>query len=160
VPAQQLAYAFIPDIRDYYPETARVSREQGTASLALCYDQQGKPVDVSVVKSSGFARIDSAAVRWGISVRIKPAIISGVARTGCVLIPVEFSLEQSLEPGEAGGAHLPDPPIIWPQVPPPPPPITVPHVPIPLPVRPIPLAPAAPPTSIPLSGEVGARLTL
>jgi len=144
VPAQLLAYAHIPATDDYYPEVSRALKEQGTVSLALCYNQQGKPVELSVVKSSGFSRLDSAALRWGRSVRIKPAIITGIARSGCVSIRAAFSLEPTQGSGESRGTQLSDPPIIWPRLPPPPPPI-----------GPIPLAPAVPPASIPLSREAG-----
>src|SRR5690606_18368504 len=79
-PPQQLLYAYIafkPDISDYYPADSRALGEQGTVSLVLCYDRDGKPADVTVVDSSGIDRIDEAAVRWGKAVRISPAIRNG-----------------------------------------------------------------------------------
>jgi protein TonB len=125
MPPQQLSYAFIaskPKISDYYPAAARAMGQQGTASLVLCYDQRGRPADVRVVTSSGFTKIDEAAVRWGMAVRISPAIKDGVVQSGCVYVPAKFSLENVEEPPDQSDG-IPPPAIIWPPLPPSPPPV-------------------------------------
>jgi TonB family protein len=114
--------AFKPDISDYYPAAARAMGEQGTASLVLCYDQRGRSIDVTVVNSSGFTRLDDAAFKWGKAVRVNPAVKDGAAQPGCVFVPAKFSLEKSQEPDQGVGT-LPLPAVIWPLPPPSPPPV-------------------------------------
>jgi TonB family protein len=122
-PPQQLPYAYIafkPDTSDYYPADSRALGEQGTVSLVLCYDRDGKPADVSVVNSSGIDKIDEAAVRWGKAVRISPAIRNGASKADCVWVPAKFSLERVQEPPDQVEGSIPTPAIIWPSLPPPP----------------------------------------
>jgi TonB family protein len=121
IPENYVFIASKPDISDYYPAAARAVGEQGTASLVLCYDQMGKPDNVRVVNSSGFNRIDEAAVRWGRAVRVRPAIKDGEAQPGCVFVPAKFSLEKSQEPPDQDEVGLPPPAVIWPPLPSPPP---------------------------------------
>jgi protein TonB len=140
-------FAFKPQVEDYYPSASRSLKEQGTTTIRLCYDEQGRTNQVTMVESSGFSRLDEAAVRWGKAVRVTPGIDRGQPQPDCHKIPVKFSLEKEksqepadprwelvLPPGEAA----------------PPPPVII--VPPPLwgPAEPIPLAPSLPEKSIPL----------
>lgn len=45
-----------------YPPAARRAGEEGTVRLKVLVDEKGRPKDVSVATSSGFARLDEAAV--------------------------------------------------------------------------------------------------
>lgn len=103
-------YAFKPLVDDYYPSASRSQKEQGTTKLELCYDDQGRSTQVKVGESSGFAKLDQAALRWGKSVRIAPGLLGGRPRPGCVSIPVKFSLEKSREPDDQGEPMLINPP--------------------------------------------------
>jgi protein TonB len=123
IPTNYVFIASKPNISDYYPAAARAVGEQGTASLVLCYDQMGRPDNVRVVSSSGFNRIDEAAVRWGKAVRIRPATKDGEAQPGCVVVPARFSLEKSQEPPEQSEGGLLPPAVIWPSLPPSPSPV-------------------------------------
>lgn len=141
------AYAFTPNLDDYYPSASRSLNEQGTSRIELCYDERGRPVEVTLAESSGFKRLDDAAVRYGKAVRMRPGTIDGKAQPGCVKFFVRFSLVDPRDgsPGRGEGALPPVqvPPVLV-DIPPPPPP--------PPPVRqiPIPLAPSPPVQSIPL----------
>ncbi len=47
-----------------YPFVSRRLREQGTLRLKLMLDEKGLVTDAVVVNSSGFQRLDEAAVKW------------------------------------------------------------------------------------------------
>jgi TonB family protein len=107
-------YAYKPDPADYYPASSGVRKEQGITKIKLCYDLHGVPFEVTVVESSGFTRLDEAAVRYGKAVRIKPELVDGQPLTGCVTVPVRFAPKGSPEPPDQGEG-LPSPQV---QVPP------------------------------------------
>lgn len=76
-----------------YPLESRRRREQGTVILAITLDTEGKVATVTLSKSSGFDRLDKAALdavrRW----RWSPTIRGGeaVAVRGIVEIPFELT---------------------------------------------------------------------
>ena len=51
-----------------YPPASRRAGEEGTTVLRVLVDERGRPGDISIVQSSGFARLDQSAVdairRW------------------------------------------------------------------------------------------------
>jgi TonB family protein len=102
-------YVFKPDPADYYPATSRALNEEGLTKVRLCYDLQGVPSEVTVDTSSGFPRLDAAAVRYGKAVRIRPGTVNGQPQPGCVVVPVRFSPKKSPQPPEQGG-EVPLPP--------------------------------------------------
>jgi protein TonB len=59
-PAQDLKTA--NRVEPIYPSASRRAGEQGTVRLKVLVDANGRPHDVNVVKGSGFARLDDAAV--------------------------------------------------------------------------------------------------
>lgn len=91
-------FALKPPVQDYYPVVSRMLDEQGTTTVRLCYDDQGVPGQVTVAESSGFARLDAAALRWGQAVRIRPGVFRGQPRPACVRIFAVFSLKGNQEP--------------------------------------------------------------
>lgn len=120
-PNAAAGYAFRPDPADYYPAASGAMNEAGLVKIRLCYDINGKPVEVAVAETSGFARLDAAALRYGKAVRIRPARRDDQPIADCVTVPVQFSPPQRLAEGEA----KPLPPVQVPPVlvaPPPPPP--------------------------------------
>ena len=125
IPAVVPRYAFKPHVQDYYPSVSRELREQGTTKIRLCYDEQGTPNPVTVDESSGSERLDEAAVRWGMAVRVTPGLYDSRPQPACVKIPVKFSLEKSAEPPdwreELLLPPLEAPPIVIDVSPPPPP---------------------------------------
>lgn len=56
-----------------YPAESRVAGEQGTVVLRIRVNAEGKPVEVTVLTSSGFPRLDRAAVEGGWRSRIERA---------------------------------------------------------------------------------------
>ncbi len=98
IPVSPPRYAFKPLVEDYYPAVSRNLKEQGITKLKLCYDDRGSSNQVTVDRSSSFARLDEAAVRWGKAVRIVPGLLRGQPQPGCVAVPREVLL------GEIPGA--------------------------------------------------------
>jgi protein TonB len=77
-----------------YPQEALRAGAEGTVILRVLVDETGKPVDVSIEKSSGNRALDNAAraqVRrhW----RFQPAMEAGTATQAIGLVPVTFSLQ-------------------------------------------------------------------
>ncbi len=56
-----------------YPPESRAAGEHGTVILRLVVDGSGRPTGVSVVKSSGFPRLDRAAIQAGWRCRVRDA---------------------------------------------------------------------------------------
>jgi protein TonB len=75
-----------------YPAESKRAGEEGVVLLAVHVDQQGRPASVRVRRSSGFSRLDRAAVtavhRW----RFKPAKVAGMPVASEVEVPVRFQL--------------------------------------------------------------------
>lgn len=126
-PLPELVHA--PLIDDYYPPVSRTLGEQGSVTLRLCYDVQGKVISSTVEQSSTFKRIDDAAVKMGRAYRVKPNVINGQPQSGCTLVPLEFFLEQPVTPANGGEGQsstrptLPPGPFTPKPLPPPPPPV-------------------------------------
>ena len=78
-----------------YPEEARLLSHQGTVLLELMISTQGDVTVANIVRSSGFAELDSAAVSWVLAHwKYKPAIQGGVAVTSRTQAAVRFDLRQ------------------------------------------------------------------
>jgi len=89
-----------PDFRaDYlrnpapaYPRIARKLGEEGEVLLKVLVNPQGRPITVELDTSSGFARLDKAAIeavqRWS----FVPARRAGRATEAWVIVPIVFNL--------------------------------------------------------------------
>jgi protein TonB len=75
-----------------YPPEARRQRQEGVVLISVEVDADGRPVEVSLARSSGFPLLDEAAVqavrRW----TFEPARAGGLAVSSHVEVPVRFSL--------------------------------------------------------------------
>lgn len=76
-----------------YPLAARRSREQGAVHVRVRVDERGHPDRLVVVRSSGAARLDEAALATVRATRFKPYTEDGVARPFWVVMPLVFELE-------------------------------------------------------------------
>jgi protein TonB len=77
-----------------FPRVSRELGEQGTVRLRVLVDEQGRPREIEVAKSSGFSRLDQAAISALRATRFKPYQEGGVALQRWVLTPVTFNLEE------------------------------------------------------------------
>jgi protein TonB len=75
-----------------YPESARRRGQQGRVLLQVDVSAQGKPVEVSVAQSSGFASLDDAALRAVQQWQFVPATRGGTPVPAVADVPVRFRL--------------------------------------------------------------------
>lgn len=113
-----------PLAKDWYPPTAIASGQQGTVTLRLCHDLQGRVTLAELAQRSGFESLDRAAMLMGKQYRFRPNLINGQPQPACALIPVVFLLKDVEE--SASLAERPNdlrPPVTTPPPPAPPPPV-------------------------------------
>ena len=99
-PAQSLLPKTIPPSAVQYivppaPLYSRISakmRESGKAVVRVFIDEAGLPRNVQLAVSTGFARLDDAALAAVRNCRFKPYLENGAAVAGWAAIPIEFEL--------------------------------------------------------------------
>ncbi len=84
----------IPPVRSY-PRASREMGEQGNVMLRVLVDEQGRPVEILVAKSSGYPRLDQHAVMAMRAARFRPYMEGGVARRMWAPAPFNFTLEDN-----------------------------------------------------------------
>jgi len=99
VPAPSLPRTIPPSAVQYLvppaPVYSRISarmRESGKALVRVFIDEAGLPHDVQLAASTGFARLDDAALVAVRRCRFKPYLENGVAVAAWAAIPIEFEL--------------------------------------------------------------------
>jgi len=79
--------------RPDYPPDAKSAGQQGVVMISVEVDSSGAPSSVQVSRSSGFPRLDEAAVaavrRW----RFEPSRIGGIPVAGRAEVPIRFNLQ-------------------------------------------------------------------
>ena len=81
----------LPDI--VYPASSRRLNEQGLVIVAVHVDAAGVPQEVRLTQSSGFDRLDRAALAGVRRARFKPYTEGGQPTAGWARIPIPFELE-------------------------------------------------------------------
>ena len=89
-----------------YPIEAVKLGHQGTTTVRLVINSEGKIVAVSVGKSSGFPELDQAAMDAAWNWTFRPGWLRGVAVGGVVEVPVGFALSV-IEPKHASSTKRP-----------------------------------------------------
>jgi protein TonB len=84
----------VPSPDDYYPATSKHLREAGVAGINACYENTGRVITAAVAQSSGYSRLDEAAIRLVRLVRVRPGTVDGKVVTGCLVLPIEFRLQE------------------------------------------------------------------
>ena len=77
-----------------YPRPSRPFHEAGRVMVRVYIDEAGMPRTVQVSQSSGFARLDDAAVAAVQKARFKPYTENGRPTAGWAFIPLVFDLEK------------------------------------------------------------------
>jgi protein TonB len=90
IPPSAVQY-LVPPAPVYSRISARM-RESGKALVRVFIDEAGLPHDVQLATSTGFARLDDAALTAVRHCRFKPYLDNGVAVAGWAAIPIEFEL--------------------------------------------------------------------
>jgi protein TonB len=93
VEISSVEYVRAPEPR--YPPSSRAAREEGLVLLRVVVDERGRAGDVTVLKSSGHARLDEAALAAVRRALFKPYLEDGVARAAVVTVPIEFAVRSS-----------------------------------------------------------------
>lgn len=75
-----------------YPNMSRRLREVGTVQLRVRVSISGQPLEIQLAKSSGYARLDEAALTAVKKWTFQPASRSGAPVEAWALVPIEFSL--------------------------------------------------------------------
>lgn len=76
-----------------YPAFSKRAGETGTVHVDVLIDEKGLPVEVTIRKSSGYPRLDDAAVAAARGALFSPHMENGVARRATATIPFVFELE-------------------------------------------------------------------
>jgi protein TonB len=91
LPSSDAAYLNNP--RPGYPSISRRMGEQGKVLLRVMVSEQGLPQQIEIKTSSGYERLDKAAItsvqRW----RFVPGKRNGVPEAMWYIVPVNFVLE-------------------------------------------------------------------
>ncbi len=84
--------SYVKKINPQYPRASQNLREKGTVILVLSVNEKGQPVQVEISKSSGYKRLDEAAMQAAQRSRFKPYQKNGSASSFRVKVPIEFKL--------------------------------------------------------------------
>lgn len=74
-----------------FPQEAKKSGIKGTVFLLVEVDENGRPVSVSIRRTSGYELLDTAALRTVRGWRFEPARLDGQAVTSRAEVPVRFA---------------------------------------------------------------------
>jgi protein TonB len=77
-----------------YPLVAREHGEQGRVLLSIHIAPSGRPSEVDIVSSSGFAVLDKSAQSAVQGWQFQPALVNGKPVGSVLLFPIEFQLEE------------------------------------------------------------------
>jgi protein TonB len=91
LPASAVQYLEPPVL--VYPRMSRRAGEAGRVLLRVFIDEEGRPRQVQVDRSSGFARLDEAAIEALRKARFKPCIADGQPVAGWAVVPLSFELQ-------------------------------------------------------------------
>ncbi len=92
LPASAVRYLNPPVLS--YPRVSRELGESGVVRLRVLVDEQGRPREVEVAKSSSYPRLDQAAVQAMRAARFQPHIEDGQPRMVWVVAPLNFQLDE------------------------------------------------------------------
>lgn len=98
-PATPVAVALPSSNADYlnnpspsYPAISRRLGEQGKVVIRVLIDKNGKPQQGDIHQSSGYARLDQAALRAVMGWRYAPGQRNGMAQDMWFNVPINFAL--------------------------------------------------------------------
>ncbi len=84
--------AYLSNPAPVYPRRSRMLEEEGIVKLRVHVSADGKALDVQLFKSSGFSRLDDAALTAVQHWRFVPAKQGNQSIEGWVIVPVSFKL--------------------------------------------------------------------
>ncbi len=90
LPPSAIQYLALPDV--VYPSASRRLNETGLVVVAVWVGTDGLPQQVELAQSSGYERLDRAALEGVRRARFKPYLLNGRATAGWARIPIPFEL--------------------------------------------------------------------
>lgn len=84
---------YLQALRPEYPPISKRLGEQGKVILRVLVNEKGRPEQIEIQKSSGFARLDEAARQAVSRFLFKPYIDDGKAAAAFVIVPLSFQLD-------------------------------------------------------------------
>lgn len=78
---------------DYPPQSKRIG-EEGTVVMRVLVDEHGMPGPIEIRQSSGFGRLDQAAIAAVRQAVFRPALDHGEPVPAYVIVPITFRLDQ------------------------------------------------------------------
>ncbi|HJW44318.1 MAG TPA: energy transducer TonB [Geothrix sp.] len=85
--------AYLQNPAPEYPNLSRRLGEEGRTLLRVLISPEGLPRDIQLQASSGYARLDQAALQTVRKWRFVPAMRGSEALSAWVLVPIRFNLE-------------------------------------------------------------------
>jgi protein TonB len=93
-PGSPLQFVRPPNPDDYYPEQSKRAEETGSVIIQICVGANGKlDGDPTVQTSSGFARLDAAAITMFKDQKYKAGVSNGVAIRSCKPVKTTFKIK-------------------------------------------------------------------
>ncbi len=86
--------AYLNNPKPSYPQISRRLNEEGRVMLRVFVDSSGKPQEIKVLQSSGFQRLDQAALETVKQWRFIAAQRAGQAVASWVQVPISFQLRR------------------------------------------------------------------
>jgi len=94
VELNQLIMVYRPDTEVFYPRLSKDIGEQGVVGVRLFINESGEVKTVTVVQSSGYERLDKAALQLASRIRFKPYLINGTPSRVNAGISIKFQLNR------------------------------------------------------------------
>ena len=94
VELNQLIMVYRPDTEVFYPRLSKDIGEQGVVGVRLFINENGEVKSVTVVQSSGYERLDKAALQLASRIRFKPYLINGTPSRVNAGISIKFQLNR------------------------------------------------------------------
>jgi periplasmic protein TonB len=94
ISASSLRYRVEPAVE--VPRLSRRAGEQGRVQLRVIFDIEGRPQDIQLLRSSGFARLDAQALEAMQAARIAPYLEDGHAIPVMAVATLEYQLDGPL----------------------------------------------------------------
>lgn len=91
VDASEVGYLMPPRLT--YPALSRRLGEEGRVTLRVLVDASGQPGQIVVGTTSGYPRLDDAALQAARAARFRPYVVDGIGQPVWVLIPFVFRLD-------------------------------------------------------------------
>ncbi len=95
VPSVRPRPIYVPGGWERYPAESIRAHETGRPTITICVSAAGAIDSVQLAKSSGFARLDQAAVDLGREARFRPAMREGKPMPFCLPYRITFAIRNS-----------------------------------------------------------------